>query len=141
MIVTEKTIFENNRYRLTEDYVLNELGLNLIEYAFDEFDANPSTLPERILKRTSNMVYEFMKLNCKDYNYACELIENDQEIYNAFVDALQYQLEGFIVNGDLSFNTKEQGNLPISARTLDILVANGLLYKRRKPSFKVTGEY
>lgn len=141
MIVTEKTKFENNRYILNEDYVLNELGLNLIEYAFDEFDANPSTLPERILKRTSNMVYEYMKLNCKDFYYACELIENDKEIYNAFVDALQYQLEGFIIQGDLSFNTKEQGNLPIFARTLDILVANGLLYKRRKPSFEVTGEY
>lgn len=141
MIVTDKTIFEKNRYRLTEDYVLNELGTNLIEYAFDEFDANPSTLPERTLKRTSNMVYEYMRLHCKDFYYACELIETEQEIYDSFVDALQYQLEDFIINGDRALSGKKDEELEISKRTLDILTGIGVLYKRRKPSFTVTGEY
>jgi hypothetical protein len=137
MINNKKMVFENDKYRLTEEYVLNELGLNLQEIAYDEFDSNPATLPERILKRTSNMVYEYLKTNCKDYYFACELIREDAEINDSFVDALSYQLENFIVKGDSALNGGEK----IGARTLDILTGTGLLFKRRKPSFKVSGRY
>lgn len=137
MISNNKMFFENDKYRLNEDYVYNELGIDLRQLAYDEFDSNPATLPERILKRTSNMVYQYMKTNCKDYYYACELIREDAEINESFAYALSYELESFIIKGDMSLN----GGDKIGSRTLDILTGTGLLFKHRPPSFKVSGRY
>lgn len=135
MITDNKTVYENGKYRLNEDYVLNYLGIDLKMVAYDEFDTNPSTLPERILTETSDMIYSFMRTNCKDYRYACELIEEDAEFYDLFVSALKSQLEAFILKGDQSINGGEM----ICKRANDSII--GLLFKRRPPSFKITGRF
>lgn len=135
MIIDNKTIFEDGKYRLNEDYVLNEMGTDLRSIAYDEFDANPSTLPERILKETSQIIYDYMQTNCKDYYFACELIETDEEMHKRFVRALECQLNAFIIKGDPAINGGEK----ISHRAYDCIV--GLLFKRRKPSFKVCGRF
>lgn len=89
-----------HRYRLTKDYVQNELGIDIIMLTYDEFDTNPTTLPDRILKRTSDNIYEYLRYKCKDYYYVQELIEENEEVHEAFKLCLQYQLESFIVTGD-----------------------------------------
>jgi hypothetical protein len=135
MITDNKTVYEDGKYRLNEDYVLNDMGTDLRMIAYDEFDANPSTLPERILKETSDIVYDYMQVNCKDYYYACELIRTDQDMHNRFIRALEHQLNAFIIKGDTALNGGEK----IASRAYDSIV--GLLFKRRPPSFKISGRY
>lgn len=135
MIIDNKTIFEGGKYRLNEDYVLNEMGTDLRIIAYDEFDANPSTLPTRLLREVSNVLYDYMETHCKDFDYACELIETEEKYYNAFVRALEGQLNSFMIKGDSALN----GGESICHRAYEKIV--GLLYKRRKPSFSVRGEY
>ena len=137
MIENKNVVYEYNRYILSKDYVKNELGLDLQAILYDEFDANPTTLPDRVLRRTSDMVYEYMQDRCRDYIYACELTETIPHIHHNFVRALGYQLEAFIKFGDLSLENEQ----PICKRTLDILKGNGLLDKRRPPSMTVEGDY
>jgi len=49
--------YADHRYVLTEDGVQLQLGINLAVTLNTTGDANPSTLPERILKRVSQTVY------------------------------------------------------------------------------------
>jgi len=102
MIEDNDLIYDSkmHRYRLTKDYVQNELGIDIIMLTYDEFDTNPTTLPERTLKRTSDNIYEYLRYKCKDYYYVQELIETNEEVHEAFKLCLQYQLESFIVTGD-----------------------------------------
>lgn len=136
MIQDKDLLYEYNRYVLTKDYVKNELGTDLQIILYDEFDANPTTLPDRVLRRTSDAIYEYMQDRCRDFIYACELTETISEIHHNFKKALGYQLEFFIKYGDLSL----ENEMPICKRSLDILKGNGLLDKRRPPS-KIQGEY
>lgn len=120
------------RYILTKDYVQNELGLDLQVVAIDDFDSNPTTLPDRLLKRTSNMVYEYMKRECADFKYACELIETRPDLNADFKDVLYYELESFINFGDRSLNEDEDSTVKISKRGLEILKGNRLLTIQKK---------
>lgn len=135
MIIDNDMIYDEarRRYVLSENYVQNELGLNLLAIAVDELDTNPTTLPSRILKRTSNMVYEFMQLRCRSFGYACELIENDQEMHDAFKDCLSYQLESFVMTGDEGITNKQvmQDNYGVCERAYKVLYGKGLLDKVR----------
>ena len=135
MIIDNDMIYDEarRRYVLSEDYVRNELGIDLLTIAYDELDTNTSTLPSRILKRTSNMVYEFMQLRCRNFGYACELIENEQDMYNAFKDCLAYQLESFILTGDESITNKQimKDNYGVCERSYKVLYGTGLLDKVR----------
>ena len=137
MINNKDMIYEYNRYILNKDYVKNELGIDLQSIAYDEFDVNPTTLPDRILRRTSDAIYEYMQDRCRDFIYACELAETIPEINHNFKKALGYQLEAFIIKGDMALENEQS----ICKRSLDILKGNGLLDKRRPPSLTVTGEY
>lgn len=119
------------RYRLTKDYVKNELGIDLQVALIDETDTNPTTLPERTLKYTSNMIYDYMKRNCADYNYACELIETVPEIHEAFKDALGYQLMSFATEGDNAFSAGGSIEKSIGERTMQILLGYKLLTVQR----------
>lgn len=137
MIKNKDLEYVNNRYVLTKDYVKNELGMDLQTILYDEFDVNPTTLPDRVLIRTSDAIYEYMQDRCRDFNYACELIENIDTIQYNFKKALGYQLEYFIKYGDLSLENEQS----VCKRSLDILKGNGLLDKRRPPSLNICGEY
>lgn len=122
------------RYVLTKDYVQNELGLDLQTILYDEFDSNPTSLPERVLKRTSNMVYEYMKRECADFKYACELIETRPDLNADFKDILYYQLEHFIHYGDMALE-EDDYNKAISKRALEILKGNRLLTIQKRKEF------
>lgn len=137
MIKSKDMIYEYNRYILTRDYVKNELGIDLQTILYDEFDPNPTTLPDRVLRRTSDAVYEYMQDRCRDFIYACELTETIPDINYNFKKALGYQLESFIKYGDLSLENEQ----PICKRSLDILKGNGLLDKRRPASLTAKGDY
>lgn len=115
------------RYRLTKDYVKNELGMDLQVILYDEFDANPTTLPDRTIKYTSNMVYDYMQRNCANYKYACELINTVPHINEAFKEALGYQLMSFAQEGDKAFSADGSIEKSICQRTLQVLLANKLL--------------
>ena len=137
MIDNKDMIYEYNRYILNKDYVKNELGIDLQTIVYDEFETNPTTLPDRILRRTSDAIYEYMQDRCRDYIYACELLETIPEINRNFKKELGYQLEAFIIKGDMALENEQ----PICKRSLDILKANGLLDKRRPLSLTINGEY
>lgn len=128
---------QRKRYSLNIDYVLNNMG-DLQEILYDETDPNPSTLPERTIKRTSNNVYEFLKRHSRDFDYNCERIEDEEDINYAFQDALQYQLEDFVYVGERAFGEHDK---LISERVYDILKSNGLLDKKRPICFTAQGVY
>ena len=132
MIEDNDLMYDNNmhRYILTKDYVQNELGTDLMMLLYDELDTNPTTLPDRILKRVSNQVYEYLRYKCKDYYYVRELIENNHEIHEAFKLCLQYQLESFILEGDKLVESTDIEN-SICARSKLVLDGYSLLQKRR----------
>lgn len=108
MIITEEMIFDTKtkRFRLTNDYVYNEMGLDLANALIDEFDTNLSTIAERTLRYTSNQLYNFLSSNAvrfwygNSYDTACYLIATNKGYYDAFRDALEQQLYSFIQNGD-----------------------------------------
>ena len=122
---------KRRRYSLTAEYVQNELGLDLQAVLYDEFDTNETTQPQRVLKYVSNMVYDYMKMNCANYKYACELIENNVEQHEAFKDALYYQLASFVDAGDLAFDGDGDLSKAISKRTLQAIYP--LLIATRPP--------
>lgn len=140
MIKNKDMVFdsETRRYILSIDYVQNNLGVDLQVNSYDEFDSNPTTLPDRILQRVSDNVYEFLKLKSKDYYFACERIEDEVETNNAFRDCMRYQLEDFMLSGDRALLDNPEF---IGARVEMILNANGLLTRRRKPSFSIRGDF
>lgn len=129
MIKNKDMVYDTKRkrYRLAENYVLNELGTDLKSILYDEMDSNPTTLPERTLKYTSNMVYDYMKSNCADYNYATKLIEDNEEINEAFKDVLSHQLMYFIQMGDLALSAEGDTSKMLSKRSVEILLGYGLL--------------
>ena len=143
MIIDSDMVYDKKRkrYRLTEDYVQNELGTDLIMLVYDELDVNPSTLPERTLKYTSNMVYDYMKRQCADYKYACELIETNEEIYEAFKDCLLHQLTYFIQAGDLALSADGDMTKMISQRALQILLGYDLLTAQKKVSNRISVDF
>ena len=110
MIITSDMIFDTKtkRMRLTNDYVYNEMGIDLANALIDEFDTNLSTIAERTLKYTSDQLYNFLRMNGvkvsggNAYKTACYLIATDEDWYEAFKDALAQQLYFFIQGGDLS---------------------------------------
>lgn len=132
---------KRKRYRLNKDYVQNELGIDLNMVLYDEIDANPSTLADRTLKYTSNMVYDYMKRECADYKYACELIENDEDIHEAFKDCLYHQLVYFIQVGDLALSADGDMSKMISQRALQILLSYRLLTVQKKVTNRINIDY
>lgn len=123
-MVYDKT---RKRYRLSKDYVQNDLGTNLQAVLYDELDANPTTLPERTIKYASDMVYDYMKRECANYDYACELVETNTEINESFKDALSYQLLSLAQEGDKAFSADGSMQQSICPRSLQILLGCGLI--------------
>ena len=118
-----------------EDTVINDdfftFSNNEYETLLDETDANTTTLPDRTLKYTSNMIYDYMQRVCADYKYACELINTVPEIHEAFKDCLSYQLMSFIQEGDKSFSADGSMEKSISAKSMQILLGHQLLTIQR----------
>lgn len=133
MIIDNDMVYNSKRKRfaLSRDYAQNEIGTDILSICYDELDSNPATLPDRVLQYTSNMVYDYMKKECADYNYACELIENDVEIHEAFKDALYHQFVYFTQVGDLALHADGSLKNMISQRALQILLGYRLLTRTR----------
>lgn len=114
MITTSDMVFDETRkrFRLTNDYVYNELGTDLANALIDDFDTNLSTIAERTLSKTSNKLYDFLnehKLdygeNGNSYKTAQYMIATDEDWYYAFRDALAEQLFFFAGAGDVGGST------------------------------------
>ena len=52
--------YKRHQYILNERYVLETLGVNMVEYLDTTGDANPSTLPQRVLRRVSDFLYRYI---------------------------------------------------------------------------------
>lgn len=135
MVYNEKT----RRYRLTNEYVLNQLGTDLNSVLYDEFDTNTGTLAERTLKYVSDMVYDYLLMHSADYNYVCELIETSERVNELFKNALGYQLFYFLQVGDLALDTKVNNDVILSRRTFQVISGLNLLTIQKKPSVKFYG--
>jgi len=113
MIITSDMVFDSNRkrFRLSNDFVYNELGTDLANALIDEFDTNLSTIADRTLKETSNQLYYYLRENGvknaygNAYDTASYLIATNQDWYYSFIDALSAQLYKFIASGKATANT------------------------------------
>lgn len=141
-IKSKDVVFDSTRkrYRLSKDYVKNELGMDLQMMLVDETDTNPTTLPDRAIKYTSNMIYDYMKRVCADYNYACELICTVPEIHEAFKDCLGYQLMSFAQEGDKAFSADGSMEKSICARSMQVLLGQKLLTVQKPKPMGVFGK-
>lgn len=106
MIIDKDLCYDEKRkrYYLSQEYVQNELGLDLQSILYDEFDSNETSQPVRVLKYVSGILYGYMRVNCASYKYAIELIENNTEWHEVFKEALYHQLVSFIDAGDLALD-------------------------------------
>lgn len=102
MIINNEMVFdkESKRFRLNNDYVYNELGVDLDVALMDEFDTNLSTIADRTLKYISNQLYDYIEANAVSYETTCYLIATNTEWYNTMRNCLGYQLQKFIIDGD-----------------------------------------
>lgn len=120
------------RYALRSEYVKNEMGLDLNAVLYDELDSNTTTMPKRTLRYTSDMVYDYLKMQAVDYKYAIELIENNAEVHDDFKDALYHQLVYFIEAGDLALSSDGDLSKAISKRALQCIYKILIAQRPRK---------
>lgn len=96
--------YKKHQYILNERYVLETLGVNMAEYLDTTGDANPSTLPQRVLRRVSDFLYRYIYAHGRNKDYIEFLLAKYPPcrdiIKDCLVDEVYYQLR----NGDF-FNS------------------------------------
>lgn len=112
---------EEEMYCLTLDYVQNRMHQDLNAVLVDEFDTNTSTMAEDTIKYASAIVYDWLFINCGNYEDACNLIKNNEKWFKKFKRALSYQLYSLQLEGDKGIQTDDDLNKLISVRTKQIL--------------------
>lgn len=109
MIVDNDLRFDNKtgRYYLTEQYVLNKMGTDLQQVLNDELDTNLSTLAERNIEYSTDIIYDFLEENAISPISSLYHIATNERALQCLKKALEYQLFDYLQNGDTSF---EKGN-------------------------------
>lgn len=123
MIIDNDLIFDEKRkrYYLTEDYVYNELGVDLASILIDDFDTNVSTLTQRKIKYACDMLYGFIDDNAFNKNATYYAFTVDEEMHDALKEALGYQLNYFALNGDISNDVEFNVKSAVSKRAIQVL--------------------
>lgn len=123
MIVDNDLIFDEKRkrYYLTEDYIYNELGVDLASILVDDLDPNVSTLTKRKIKYACDMLYGFIDDNAFNKTATYYAFTVDEDMHNALKEALGYQLYFFALNGDVSNDIDFDVKSAVSKRAIQVL--------------------
>lgn len=93
--------YNAHRYVLTEKGVLSELGENLEVILNASGDANPSTLPQRLLKRVSMNVYTWLYKDTMNEAWIEYHLAKYPPLRDVVKEMLQAQLMYMLTNGDI----------------------------------------
>ena len=104
MVTNSNMIFDEvtKRWYLTEEYVYNEMGIDLDMVLIDDLDTNTSTLKKRKIRYASDMLYDYLDVVALSKDSAYYLFAHNQEFNNALLKALDAQLNYFVVMGDIA---------------------------------------
>lgn len=91
--------YRHHRYVLTERGVLEELGEDLRVILNADCDANPTTLPQRFLQKVSQVVYNYIRGQCSDWNYIEHILACDRRIRYLIEEMLIAQTAYVLQNG------------------------------------------
>ena len=116
-------------YVLTSKYVLDTYGIDLYDGVNDRNSANAQIAVSALLKRVSNMVYNFVH----DYSIYNErqdfFIAHNDHLRAVFQQAMGEQLVYLQTVGDLSRSTdREKRALAIDENAKQILINSGICY-------------
>ena len=91
--------YQNHRYVLTKDGVLNVLGENLDIILNADGDANPSTLADRVLRRVSQTVYMWLYRGSMNRDWLEYILATYPPLRDSVREMLQAQLIYVLNNG------------------------------------------
>lgn len=116
-------------YVLTSKYVLDSYGIDLFDCVNDRNSANAQIAANALLKRVSNMVYNFIH----DYSIYNErqdyFIAHNDRLRAVIQQAMGEQLVYLQTVGDLSRSTdREKRALAIDENAKQILINSGICY-------------
>ncbi len=120
---------ETLRYYLTEEYVFNTIG-DLSVIAIDEFDPNPSSLPERVIKRACDMLYDFIEIESIDSISSLYFLTHSKKALNCLKRALCLQLEYLCQVGDTANSVGMKRKDRVHNGAVDLLAKLGIFNVR-----------
>lgn len=111
-----------NRYILTEDYALEQLGINLSERVNERNSENAQIAVKRILRTVSNQIYNYIHLHCVNDMLRDVVIAKVPSARAIVQEAMGEQLVYMAMKGDLSRSTdKDKRALYIDENAKNIL--------------------
>jgi hypothetical protein len=117
---------ETKRWYLTEEYVYNEMGIDLEIFMIDDLDTNVSTLKARKIKYACDMLYDYIDAVAINKESAYYLFAVNKDFNNALLKALDAQLHYFIVVGDVTNDIDGNLKKSVSERAIARLDAVGV---------------
>lgn len=126
MIINNSLRFDekSGRYYLTEEYVYNQLGIDLDLFLIDDLDTNVSTSKKRKIEYACDMLYDYVDRVSLSKKSAYYLFQNNEEVNDILVKALELQLNHFIIVGDTSMDVESKKT--INARAISKLDSCGI---------------
>lgn len=117
------------QYVLTSKYVLDTYGIDLFDGVNDRNSVNAQIAVNALLKRVSNLIYNFIhdySIYDKRQDY---LIAHNDYLRSVIQEAMGEQLVYMCGKGDLSQSTdKDQRELAIDENAKRILINSGICY-------------
>lgn len=128
MVTNNNMIFDKDskRWYLTEEYVYNEMGIDLDLVLIDDLDTNTSTLKKRKIKYACDMLYDYLDICALSRESAYYLFAHNKDINNGLMRALDAQLNYFAVVGDTTQDAEGKLKQSVSERAVARLDALGV---------------
>lgn len=128
MVTNNNMIFDadSKRWYLTEEYVYNEMGIDLDLVLIDDLDTNTSTLKKRKIKYACDMLYDYLDVCALSKESAYYLFAHNKDINNGLLRALDAQLNYFAVVGDVTQDAEGKLKKSVSERAIARLDALGV---------------
>ena len=113
----------SNRYILTEQYALEQLGINLAERVNERNSNNQQIAVKRILRTVSNQIYNYIHLHCVNDCLRDVVIAKVPSARAIVQEAMGEQLVYMALKGDMSRSTeKDKRELFIDENAKNILL-------------------
>lgn len=113
----------SNRYILTEQYALEQLGINLAERVNERNSNNQQIAVKRILRTVSNQIYNYIHLHCVNDALRDVVIAKVPSARAIVQEAMGEQLVYMALKGDMSRSTeKDKRELFIDENAKNILL-------------------
>lgn len=120
---------DSGHYILTEKSITDHCGINLRARLSEDKTINAEVVINKLCRTVSDMIYNYIHSHSVYTKRQDELIATRECFRNAVENAMEYQIEFVLANGDLymSTETTDIGN-EIHRMSKEILLNSGLLF-------------